>query len=91
MLERIGSHFGAAFGRIAQNTPPALPMATATFHTYPDLLLDGGRLACTEWPVRCSVSEAVTATIRLDPECIVLRAGHVNGEQVRGLAPGGLG
>lgn len=56
-----------------------------TFHTYPELLIDGGRLAATEWP-GASVSEAVAATLRLDSEAIVLRAG-----QAVGLAPGGLG
>jgi hypothetical protein len=66
-------------------------MAAATYHTYPDLLLDGGRLACTEWSPRLSVAEAVAATIRHDPERIVLRAIAVKGGHVRGLAPGGLG
>jgi hypothetical protein len=67
---------------------------TTTFHTYPDLLLDGGRLAATEWgahPAGCAtLGEGVAATLRLDPEAVVLRA--VRGaEDVRGLAPGGLG
>ena len=69
-------------------------MTTTTFHTYPDLLLDGGRLAATEWgshPAGCAtLAEAVAATLRLDDEAIVLRA--VRGTEVqRGLAPGGLG
>jgi len=67
---------------------------TTTYHTYPDLLLDGGRLAATEWgahPAGCAtLAEGVAATLRLDPEAVVLRA--VRGaEAVRGLAPGGLG
>ena len=69
-------------------------MTTTTFHTYPDLLLDGGRLAATEWgshPAGCAtLAEAVAATLRLDDEAIVLRA--VRGtEALVGLAPGGLG
>lgn len=56
-----------------------------TYHTYSDLLVDGGRLAATEWP-GASLAEAVSATLRHDPEAIVLRAG-----EAVGLAPGGLG
>ena len=68
------------------------PMTT-TYHTYPDLLTDGGRLAATEWgahPAGCAtLAEAVAATLRLDAEAIVLRV--VRGtETVRGLAPAGL-
>ena len=69
-------------------------MTTTTFHTYPDLLLDGGRLAATEWgshPAGCAtLAEAVAATLRLDDEAIVLRA-VCGTTTVRGLAPGGLG
>ena len=63
-------------------------MTTTTYHTYADLLLDGGRHAATEWPGG-TLAEAVEATLRLDPEAVILRA--VRGtETVRGLAPGGL-
>ena len=66
---------------------------TTTFHTYSDLITDGGRLAATEWgahPAGCAtLAEGVAATLRLDPDAIVLRA--VRGtETIRGLAPGGL-
>lgn len=63
-------------------------MAT-TRHTYPDLLLTGGRLAATEWP-RATLSEAVAATLARDPEAVILRADNTAGQAVRGLAPGGL-
>lgn len=69
-------------------------MSTTTYHTYADLLLDGGRLAATEWGSRdgvacASLADGVAATLRLDPEAIILRA--VRGsETVRGYAPAGL-
>jgi hypothetical protein len=64
-------------------------MILTTYHTYPDLLLSGGRLAATEWGVGASLADGVAATLRLDAEAIILRA--VRGaETVRGLAPGGL-
>jgi hypothetical protein len=66
---------------------------TTTYHTYADLLLDGGRLAATEWgahPAGCAtLAEGVAATLRLDPEAVILRA--VRGtETVRGYAPAGM-
>ena len=66
---------------------------TTTFHAYADTLHAGDRLAATEWgahPAGCAtLAEGVAATLRLDPEAVVLRA--VRGaEAVRGLAPGGL-
>jgi hypothetical protein len=68
-------------------------MPATTYHTYPDLLTSGDRLAATDWgshPAGCaSLGEAVSATLHLDPDAIILRA--VRGsEAVRGLAPGGL-
>jgi hypothetical protein len=65
-------------------------MAAATFNTWPDLLTDGGRLACTEWSPRLSARECVAAMLRSDPEAIILRAVAFDGHK-RGLAPGGLG
>jgi hypothetical protein len=65
-------------------------MTSTTFHTYPDLIIDGGRLAATEWR-RATAAEAVAATLRLDPEAIILRTLSSNGETVRGYAPGGIG
>jgi hypothetical protein len=55
-----------------------------TYHTYPDLLITGGRLAITEWP-DCSEAEAVAATLRYDSEAVILQCG-----ETRGLAPGGI-
>lgn len=63
-------------------------MAT-TRHTYPDLLLTGGRLAATEWGTG-SLADAVRATLARDPEAVILRADNTAGQAVRGLAPGGL-
>jgi hypothetical protein len=64
-------------------------MAT-TYNTYPDLLIDGGRLAATVWQA-ASTSEAIAATIRRDATAIVLRATDSTGTRLVGLAPGGLG
>jgi hypothetical protein len=69
-------------------------MTATTYHTYADLLTDGGRLAATQWGGRpgvtcASLADAVAATLRLDPDAVVLRA--VRGtETVHGLAPGGV-
>lgn len=60
-------------------------LTMVTYHTYPELLINGGRLAATEWP-GASLAEAVKATLSLDHEAIILRAG-----EAVGLAPGGLG
>ena len=61
-----------------------------TFHTYSDLILIGGRLACTEWP-GAAPAVAVAATLRHDPGAIVLRVTTDAGETLRGHAPGGVG
>jgi type IV secretory pathway ATPase VirB11/archaellum biosynthesis ATPase len=69
-------------------------MPVTTYHTYAELLLDGGRLAVTEWGGRhgmpsVSLADGVAATLRLDPEAIILQA--VRGsETVRGYAPAGM-
>ena len=81
---RLGGRAGLDYGHAGETVPHRQSDMT-TFHTYPDLLTDGGRLAATEWP-GATISEAVAATLRVDPEAIVLRAG-----QAIGLAPGGLG
>ena len=65
-------------------------MSITTYHTYPELVYDGGRLAATEWSHynhwNPTPAEAVAATIEHDPDAIVLRVC-----QLRGLAPGGIG
>ena len=58
---------------------------TTTYHTYPNLMTSGGRLAATDWGKYTSPAEAVAATLRVEPEAIVLRI-----DNIRGLAPGGL-
>ena len=61
-----------------------------TLHTYPDLITDGGRLAATVWEVT-DVAASVAATLRHDPEAIVLAVADSHGYRVaRGHAPGGL-
>jgi hypothetical protein len=62
----------------------------STFHTYPDLVHTGGRLACTEWGHAATAAEAIAATLCRDSESIILRVVAVDG-YFRGLAPGGLG
>lgn len=61
-------------------------MSITTYHTYPELVYDGGRLAATEWEGNPTAAEAVEATLHLDPDAVVLRVC-----QLRGLAPGGIG
>lgn len=65
-------------------------MAAETFNTWPDLVIDGGRLASIEWSPRLSCRDCVAAMLRHDPEAIVLRVNAYDGHR-RGLAPGGLG
>lgn len=67
---------------------PTHTMTTTTYHTYSDLLTDGGRLAATEWGAG-TLADAVAATHRLDPDSIILRACRGT-ETALGLAPGGL-
>jgi hypothetical protein len=72
-----------------KGTETETPMiATTTYHTYADLLTDGGRHAATEWTTT-DMAAAVAATLRLDPDAIILRVvcGTVT---VRGLAPAGV-
>ena len=65
-----------------------------TYHAYADTLHTGDRLAATEWGGRhglpsATLAEGVAATLRLDPDAIILRAATAT-ERVRGLAPAGL-
>jgi hypothetical protein len=61
---------------------------TSTYHTYPDLVYDKGRLAEINWGTN-QLSDAITATLSLDTDCIILRA-RIGNETIKGLAPGGL-
>jgi len=64
-----------------------------TFHTYPQLLFDGGRLAATCWgdhPTVSTVEQVVRATLAVEPDAVVLRAAGSDGT-ARGLMPAGLG
>ena len=68
-------------------------MITTTFHTYPELVTSGDRLAATDWGnVRTgatTMAEAVAATLSRDDESIILRV--VRGDEtLRGYAPGGI-
>lgn len=59
-----------------------------TYHTYPDLIHTSYRLARTDWEIQDS-RHGVTATIKLDPQAIVLdvRSGS---SWIKGFAPGGI-
>jgi hypothetical protein len=59
-----------------------------TFHTYPDLLISGGRLAATVWPTP-DPAAAVAATLARDPDGVILRA-TCGAATLRALAPGGM-
>jgi len=61
---------------------------TSTYHTYPNLVYDKGRLAETNW-LTDQMSDAIQAIIIMDPEAIILRA-RIGDESIKGLAPGGL-
>jgi len=60
----------------------------STYHTYADLITDGGRLAATAWP-KASISDAICATLANDCQAIILTV-VASGEITRGYAPGGM-
>ena len=60
----------------------------STYHTYADLITDGGRLAATAWP-KASIAEAIGATLANDCQAIILTV-VASGEITRGYAPGGM-
>jgi hypothetical protein len=61
----------------------------STFHTYPELLMDRGRLAQSCWDHAPDLGAAIAATLAYEPGAVILRATG-SGQQLRGLAPGGL-
>jgi ABC-type branched-subunit amino acid transport system ATPase component len=67
---------------------PTTSTMTSTYHTYPDLVYDKGRLAETIWDGNC-FGDAIAATLTINPEVIILRA-RIGNETIKGLAPGGL-
>lgn len=64
-----------------------------TLHTYSDLLPgQGGRLASASWGDGLTISQVVAATLRYDPEAIILAVVTAHGARLAtGYAPGGLG
>jgi ABC-type branched-subunit amino acid transport system ATPase component len=68
--------------------PTTTSTMTSTYHTYPDLVYDKGRLAETIWDGNC-FGDAIAATLTINPEVIILRA-RIDNETIKGLAPGGL-
>ena len=64
-----------------------------TLHTYPNLLVSGGRLAVTNWGNGLTLSQVVAATLRYDPEAIILavKSNTQGARLATGYAPGGLG
>jgi len=61
----------------------------STFNTYAALVTDSGRHARTDWD-RCSATQAVAATLRIDPDAIISRATDTTGSALVGFMPGGL-
>lgn len=59
-----------------------------TFHTYPDLITEGGRLAATDWG-RSPLTEAVAATLAHCRDAVILLAIDGN-DRIRAHAPGGM-
>ena len=70
-------------------SPLTITRTMITHHTYPDLIVDGGRLARTDW-AGAAPAAALRATLAMDSEAIVLMITGP-GAPLRGLAPGGLG
>ena len=62
---------------------------TSTYHTYPDLVRDKGRLAETTWLTE-HVGDALSAIIAIDPEAVVIVVKYGERRAI-GLRPGGLG
>ena len=58
----------------------------STFHTYPELLIDRGRLAQSCWDHASDLGAAIAATLAYNPDAVILRATG-SGQQLRGLAP----
>ena len=75
-------------GNQAEHTHTHTATMTSTYHTYPNLVYDKGRLAETNW-LTDQLSDAIAATLTIDPEAIVLLA-RIGDESIKGLAPGGL-
>jgi hypothetical protein len=67
-----------------------MPSIIRTHHTYPILVGRGSRLARCDWE-RLSASQAVTATLAMDPEAIILRLSDGAALELTGHAPGGIG
>lgn len=62
---------------------------TSTYHTYPNLVYDKGRLTEIIWYGNCSFGKAIAATLTIDLEAVVLVAKY-DENRVVGLRPGGL-
>jgi hypothetical protein len=58
----------------------------STFHTYPELLMDRGRLAQSCWDHASDLGAAIAATLAYNPDAVILRATG-SGQQLRGLPP----
>jgi hypothetical protein len=76
------------YGDAGHHYPHRYQTMAATYHTYADLIIDGGRLAATEWP-KASIAEAINAKLAMDCQAIVLTV-VARGEITRGYAPGGM-
>ena len=61
----------------------------STFNTYPELIAASGRHARTDW-ARATATDAVAATLQIDPTAIISRATDSTGCALIGYMPGGL-
>lgn len=57
----------------------------STFHAYPETLHTPGQLAETEWFRLTDPAAAVAATLKHDPDAVVLRCADL-----QAMAPGGM-
>ena len=76
------------YGNAGHHYPHRYQTMASTYHTYADLITDGGRLAATAWP-KASISDAICATLANDCQAIILTV-VASGEFTRGYAPGGM-
>lgn len=63
-------------------------MEVFTYHTYPDYVCSGGRLARSDWE-GLGLARSICATVHYHPDCIILGVRDGN-TWLKGFAPGGI-